>query len=51
MTRVEIGLEQLLNQFAKGRAGINAATSSKYADKLGIDLAETQAKPWSGRSR
>jgi hypothetical protein len=37
MTRVEIGLEQLLNQFAKGdrhaRRGL-----MEYADKLGIDF-------------
>ena len=36
MTRIEIGLEQLLKQFAKGdrmRAG-----TYEYADKLGIDF-------------
>jgi hypothetical protein len=37
MTRVEIGLEQLLNQFAKGDRHARRALM-EYADKLGIDF-------------
>jgi hypothetical protein len=37
MTRVEIGLEQLLNQFAKGDRHARKALM-EYADKLGIDF-------------
>ena len=37
MTRVEIGLEQLLNQFAKGERQARRDLI-EYADKLGIDF-------------
>src|ERR1700688_4094161 len=37
MTRVEIGLEQLLNQFAKGDRHARRDLM-EYADKLGIDF-------------
>jgi hypothetical protein len=37
MTRVEIGLEQLLNQFAKGERHARRDLM-EYADKLGIDF-------------
>ena len=45
MTRIDIGLEQLLNQFAKGDRHARRDLM-EYADKLGIDfLAPASASP------
>jgi Family of unknown function (DUF5681) len=44
MTRVEIGLEQLLNQFAKGDRYARRDLM-EYADKLGVDFLANQGQP------